>query len=202
MKSWIVIIVAVIVGFAGGLGGAFVYSNIFHTQAKSNTQQSTPITSPKAISPYITSSMVSSVFGGSWYAHPPIPYNFTSEYNYLDLINASFLNVTYLNETIHETILNFTTSSYANDTIEEASFLYNMVLGIASGLNSSIHQSSLKYGLVNDNPFIFLNVNNSEGLMFPLENHLISVNFINMNVTFNQVDTLFSEFLNYNKGGI
>ncbi len=199
MKVWIVIIISLMVGFAGGLGGAFTYSYVSHTNAKSNTQQSTPITTPKIISPYLTTSMVSSVFGGSWVAQSPIPYNFTTKDNFFDLTNATSLNITYLNETIDETILNFTASYYANGTILEMGFLYTMMFGIASGFNSSLNQS-FKYGFATDNPFLFVNINNSRELMFPLENHLISVTFININVTFAQAKALLSELISYNKG--
>ncbi len=49
MKGWIVIIISLMVGFAGGLGRTLTYSYVSHTNAKSNTQQSTPINTPKVI---------------------------------------------------------------------------------------------------------------------------------------------------------
>ncbi|MGC8497731.1 MAG: hypothetical protein ACP5NL_07035 [Thermoplasmata archaeon] len=190
MKSWIVIIVAVIVGFAGGLGGAFFYSNYLSGSNNTTIHNYSPHQLYK--SPYLTTEMISNVFGGSWYFNSTEPFSYTS-FKFPDVINATSISFRSNNRLVNETVINFTAPSYANDSFVS----FSILMEIFSAFNSSVSNSSIQYGLIGEIPTLYFNYSSNQTVIFPLANHLIKITFKNVDSEFKIIEEFASNLITY-----
>ncbi len=176
VRSSIVIVIALIVGFAGGLSGAFVYSHFLSASNSNSSDSNLTHISTVYKSPYLTPMMLSNVFGGNWDLVSNKPYNSNSEN--LPIINGSIALFISGNSSVNETVLNFTTSEYANESFVSISFL----LSILSGFNYKMSYS-FSHSFIDNIPILYVINSSASAIMFPFENHIVEIGLKNLTLS-------------------